>query len=54
MYVVEAKGEAYKDRLKSPFLVGDDVDAAIEGILDQIKQLKVRIVDCERLESLCQ
>ena len=52
--VVEAKGEAYKDRLKSPFLVGDDVDAAIEGILDQIKQLKVRIVDCERLESLCQ
>lgn len=52
--VVEAKGESYKDRLKSPFVVDVDVDTAIEGILDQIKQLKVRIVDCERLESLCQ
>ena len=52
--VVEAKGESYKDRLKSPFVVGADVDTAIEGILDQIKQLKVRIVDCERLENLCQ
>ena len=52
--VVEAKGESYKDRLKSPFVVDADVDTAIEGILDQIKQLKVRIVDCERLENLCQ
>lgn len=52
--VVEAKGESYKDRLKSPFVVGADIDTAIEGILDQIKQLKVRIVDCERLENLCQ
>ena len=32
----------------------DDVEAVVEGILNQIKQLKVRIVDCERLESLCQ
>ena len=54
MKVVEAKGESYKDRLKSPFVVGADIDTAIEGILDQIKQLKVRIVDCERLENLCQ
>lgn len=52
--VVEEKGESYKDRLKSPFVVDADVDTAIEGILDQIKQLKVRIVDCERLENLCQ
>ncbi len=52
--VVEAKGESYKDRLKSPFVVDADVDRAIEGILDQVKQLKVRIVDCERLENLCQ
>lgn len=52
--VVEAKGESYKNRLKSPFVVDADIDTAIEGILDQIKQLKVRIVDCERLENLCQ
>lgn len=52
--VVEAKGESYKDRLKSPFVMDADVDTAIEGILNQIKQLKVRIVDCERLECLCQ
>ena len=52
--VVEEKGESYKNRLKSPFVVDADVDTAIEGILDQIKQLKVRIVDCERLENLCQ
>lgn len=52
--VVEEKGESYKDRLKSLFVVDADVDTAIEGILDQIKQLKVRIVDCERLENLCQ
>lgn len=52
--VVEAKRDSYKDRLKSPFVVDADVDTVIEGILDQIKQLKVRIVDCERLENLCQ
>ena len=52
--VVEAKGGSYKDRLKSPFVENADVETAIEGILDQIKQLKVRIVDCERLENLCQ
>ena len=52
--IVEAKGESYKDRLKSPFVEDADVETAIEGILDQIKQLKLRIVDCERLESLCQ
>lgn len=52
--VVEEKGESYKDRLKSPFVADADVDTAIEGILDQVKQLKVRIVDCERLENLCQ
>ena len=52
--VVEGKGEPYKDRLKSPFVEDADVDTVIEGISDQIKQLKVRIVDCERLENLCQ
>lgn len=52
--VVEGKGEPYKDRLKSPFVEDADVETVVEGILDQIKQLKVRIVDCERLESLCQ
>ena len=52
--VVEEKGESYKDRLNSPFVEDADVETAIEGILDQIKQLKLRIVDCERLESLCQ
>ena len=52
--VVEAKGESYKDRLKSPFVEDADVEMVIEGVLDQIKQLKLRIVDCERLENLCQ
>lgn len=52
--VVEEKGESYKDRLNSPFVEDADVETVIEGVLDQIKQLKLRIVDCERLESLCQ
>ena len=52
--VVEEKGESYKDRLKSPFVVDADVGTTIERVLDQIKQLKLRIVDCERLENLCQ
>ena len=51
---VENKNRSYKKQLKSPFITNTEINIAVSGILEQIKQLKVRITDCERLESLCQ
>lgn len=43
-----------KAELFSPFVTDDETDIAVDGITEQIEQIKLRIVDCERLESLCQ
>lgn len=43
-----------KAELFSPFVTDDETDIAVNGITEQIEQIKLRIVDCERLESLCQ
>jgi len=50
---VETKCDAYKTSLSSPFVTDTETDVAVDGILIQIEQLKLRIADCERLESLC-
>lgn len=51
---VENKNRDYKEQLKSPFINENEINVAINGIIEQIEQLKLRIIDCERLESLCQ
>jgi len=43
-----------KAELFSPFVLDEETDIAVDGIKSQIEQIKLRIVDCERLESLCQ
>ncbi|HDR1258084.1 TPA: hypothetical protein QB273_002028, partial [Pasteurella multocida] len=48
------KNKKYKEQLQSPFVSENEIDIAVSGILEQIEQLKLRIADCERLESLCQ
>ncbi|WP_417228308.1 AAA family ATPase [Amphritea sp.] len=50
---VEEKLASYKQHLESPFVTSEETDVAVKGILTQIDQLKLRIKDCERLESLC-
>jgi MoxR-like ATPase len=46
--------DAYKKELQSPFVTDEETDVAVTGIKDQVEQMKLRIKDCERLESLCQ
>lgn len=51
---VMQKHEVLKKQLFSPFVTNDETDFAVSGIIEQIEQIKLRIIDCERLESLCQ
>lgn len=50
---VETKKIQYEKELTSPFVPSDKSQIAIKGIINQIKQIKLRIADCERLEGLC-
>ncbi|WP_273150753.1 AAA family ATPase [Methylophaga thiooxydans] len=43
----------YKCELDTPFSSSRDIEIALRGISNQIEQVKLRISDCERLESLC-
>ena len=51
---VQQKYSMLKGQLFSPFVTDAESDFAVWGITEQIEQIKLRIVDCERLESLCQ
>lgn len=51
---VETKNKNHKKQLQSPFVTDNEINFAVKSILEQIEQLKLRITDCERLESLCQ
>lgn len=51
---VTQKYEVLKKQLFSPFVTDEEAAFAVSGITEQIEQIKLRIVDCERLESLCQ
>ena len=51
---VHRKYKKLKVELSSPFVTDVETEVAVTGISEQIDQIKLRIVDCERLESLCQ
>ena len=51
---VETKNKNHKKQLQSPFVTDNEINFAVKSIIEQIEQLKLRITDCERLESLCQ
>lgn len=50
---VETLQQGYEQRLASIFVPVEKVAIALDGITEQISQLKLRIKDCERLEALC-
>jgi len=49
---VQTKQKQLQTELSSPFVTENDCGVAVEGIQNQIDQLKLRIKDCDRLESL--
>jgi len=49
---VQTKLTQLQTELSSPFVTDADCRVAVEGIHSQIDQLKLRIKDCDRLESL--
>ncbi len=50
---VETLQQGYEQRLASIFVPVEKVAIALDGITEQISQIKLRIKDCERLEALC-
>jgi len=50
---VEARYHSYAAHLESPFIAADDAQLALSGIDRQIRDLRLRITDCERLDDLC-
>ena len=51
---VEIRSNNYASHLESPFISDDDAQLALAGIRRQSEDLKLRILDCERLQALCQ
>lgn len=51
---LEQKREEYKKELSNIFISDNDLNKIITSFLFQISQIKLRLKDCERLESLCQ
>ena len=51
---VEIRSNDYASHLESPFISDDDAQLALAGIRRQSEDLKLRILDCERLQALCQ
>jgi MoxR-like ATPase len=52
--LVHKKHKKLKVELSSPFVTDQETDVALAGVNEQIQHIQLRIVDCERLESLCQ
>lgn len=46
--------ERYARQMNSPFTLEAEIKVALSGMQDQVDQLKHRVIDCERLEQLCQ
>lgn len=49
----EAKQAEYVASLYSPFVSEQSCNIALNGINQQISDLKLRIKDCDRLKGLC-
>lgn len=54
LHEAEIRSNDHASHLESPFISGEDAQLALDGITHQIKNLELRIADCERLENLCQ
>jgi MoxR-like ATPase len=52
--IVERRFSEMESELASSFVPAEKTNLAISGISEQIKNLKLRLKDCERLEALCQ
>lgn len=50
---VQTKYDVLITELASPFVTPTETDIALAAVVSQIDQIKLRVVDCERLESLC-
>lgn len=50
---VEQQREGFESELRSLFVSEEKSGLAISGVIEQVESLKLRIKDCERLESLC-
>lgn len=51
--VCQAKNSAYKAKLESPFVNEEQLKVPLLGVEKQLKDIDVRIKDCQRLEALC-
>ncbi len=51
--IVQIKRNSIEKNLSSLFTPPEKTEIAIQGITEQIDNLKLRITDCERLEGLC-
>ncbi|MGB1091469.1 MAG: hypothetical protein ACPGYX_05050, partial [Oceanobacter sp.] len=49
----EAKRAEYRDSLASLFVSSEFTEQTLVGVDQQMNSLRLRIKDCERLESLC-
>lgn len=50
---IETQLSKCKKELDSPFVTSNQAQVAVDGIVVQIRSIKLRIKDCERLEELC-
>jgi MoxR-like ATPase len=50
---VEKREKSYLKKLQSPFVTEKKIKVAVLAISEHIDRLKLRIMDCERLEELC-
>jgi MoxR-like ATPase len=50
--LVEAKLKTFKNELDTPFIPDNIRDITLEGIISQVKSLKLRKKDCERIMGL--
>lgn len=50
----QKRAEAYRLSMASTFVPEAKTDLAYRGVMEQIDSLNLRVLDCERLQSLCQ
>lgn len=50
----QSYARSYRDSMASIFVPEAKTELAYSGVLEQIKRLDLRVLDCERLQGLCQ
>jgi len=51
--ICQAKNDIYITQLKSPFINDELLKVPLTGVEKQLKDIDLRIKDCQRLEALC-